>query len=403
MDIWKEALAAEDYVIRCRRHLHENPELSDKEDDTCAFILKELLDMGIEAEDVPQGGVMGFIHGGKPGKTVLLRADVDALPVQEDPMNEKQPKVCVSKNPGVAHACGHDAHTAMLLGASKILQEHKDEIAGEIVLYFERGEEGGHGDYYMMKYLQDNDIHIDSCWAQHVRPQIPAGQMAIMSGGIYAGNTGYGVSIVGKNALACGVAIINTLNTARMREMSPYEKVTLSTNKLQYGEDGICRIRGTCRYYDIDKAGRPMRDAIHNIIAQTVEAYGCSTVKPVGRGSMTRGVINNADCCDIAREALGRVIGKENVVEMEPTMGAESFSILSAYYPSVMALIGVRNGEKGMTAAIHNPKFEPDEAALKTGVAATLAYALAFLAYDKEIPFDPFVGTIDEYLESNRR
>lgn len=403
MDIWNEALAVEDYVIRCRRWLHENPELSNKEDETCVFIIKELSGMGVECVNVPQGGVMGFIHGGKPGKSVLLRADIDALPVQEDPCNEKHPKVCVSKNPGVSHACGHDTHTAMLLGAVKILQAHREEFAGEIVLYFERGEESGHGDYYMNKYLQDNHIHVDSAWAQHVRPQVPAGQMAIMSGGIYAGSTGYGTSIAGENALACGIAIVNSLNTARMREMSPYERVTLSTNKLQYGEDGICRIGGTCRYYDIDKAGRPMRETIRNIIAQTVEAYGCTTVKPVGRGGMSRSVINNPVCCDIAREALGNIIGKENVVETEPTMGAESFSILTAYYPSVMAMIGVGNPEKGMTATIHSPKFEPDEAAFKTGVASTVAYALAFLAYDKEIPFDPFVGTIDEYLESNRR
>lgn len=403
MDIWQEALAVEDFTIACRRYIHENPELSDKEDNTVAYIMEKLNAMGVECVDVPGGGVMGFIHGGKPGKSVLLRADIDALPVQEDPMNEKQPKVCVSKNPGVAHACGHDAHTAMLLGASKILQAHREEICGEIVLYFERGEEAGHGDYYMNKYLQDNHIHVDSAWAQHVRPQVPAGQIAIMSGGIYAGNTGYGTAIVGENALACGVAIINTLNTARMREMTPYERVTLSTNKLQYGQDGVCRIAGTCRYYDIDKAGRPMRATIRNIISQTVKAYGCTTEKPVGNGGMTRGVINNPTCCHIARDALGKVIGKENVVETEPTMGAESFSILSAYYPSVMAMLGVGNPEKGMTANIHSPKFEPEEAALKTGVAATVAYALGFLAYDKPIDFDPFVGNIDEYLESNRR
>lgn len=403
MNIWQEALKAEDYVIRCRRHLHENPELSDQEDATCAFILAQLQTMGIEAVDVPKGGVMGFIHGGKPGKTVLLRADIDALPVQEDPMNEKQPKVCVSKNPGVSHACGHDTHTAILLGASKILQEHREAFAGEIVLYFERGEEAGHGDYHMVKYLQDNHIHIDGCWAQHIKPFLPAGTMGLIPGGIYAGNTSYGAAIVGENALACGIAIVSSLNTARMREMTPYEKVTLSTNKLQLGEDGICRIGGTCRYYDIDKAGRPMRDVIRNIITETVDAYGCTTLKPVGKGSMTRGVINNPVCYEIAKQAIGAVIGGENIREHEPTMGAESFSILSAYYPSFYASTGGGNPEKGMTANNHSPKFEVDDSGLKTGVAAAVAYALAFLAYDKPIPFEPFVGSIDEYLESNRR
>ena len=403
MDIWQETLKAEDYVIRCRRHIHENPELSDREENTVAFILQELTAMGIRCENVPGGGVMGFISGAQPGKTVLLRADIDALPMQEDAKNEIQSKVCVSKVPGVAHTCGHDAHTAMLLGAARLLQDHREEIAGNIVLYFERGEEGGHGDYYMVKYLQDNRIPVDSCWAQHVRPALATGTIAVLSGAVYAGNTSYHAAIRGENALSCGIAIINSLNTARMREISPFERVTLSTNKLQYEPEGICRIGGTCRYYDLDKAGRPMRDTIHRCITETVAAYGCTTEKPVEKGGMSRGVYNHPVCCGIAQKALGAVIGKENIVDYEPTMGAESFSILSAYYPSIIAFTGTGNPDKGMTAAIHNPKFEPDEAAFKTGVAATVAYALGFLTYEKPIDFAPFAGTIDEYLEANRR
>ena len=402
MDIWQESLDVEDYVVRCYRHLHENPELSDREEETCAFILKELHSFGVEAVNVPKGGIMGFIHGEKPGKTVLLRADIDALPVQEDPMNEKQPKVCVSKNPGVSHVCGHDTHTAMLLGAAKILQANTAQIAGEIVLYFERGEEAGNGDYYMVKYIQDNNIHIDGCWGQHIKSFLPVGVMGMIPGGVYAGTAGLGVTIRGENALACGVAVVNSLNTARMRDMNPYERVTLSVNKLQY-KDGICKISGTCRYYDFDKAGIPMRKAIERIITETVKAYGCTTEKPVKSNAGNRGVINHQVCYEIAKKAVGDVIGHENICEHEPTMGAESFSILSAYYPSFYASTGGGNPEKGMTAQGHNPKFETDDAALKTGVAATIAYALAFLAYDKPIPFEPFVGNIDEYLASGRR
>lgn len=402
MDIWKESLAVEDYVIRCRRYLHENPELSDQEDNTVAFILQELTAMGIACEDVPGGGVMAFIEGEKPGKTVLLRADIDALPVQEDPNNLKQPKVCVSKVPGVAHMCGHDAHTAMLLGAAKILQCHREEISGRIVLYFERGEESGHGDYYMNKYLQDNHIHVDSAWAQHVRASLPVGKIAIMPGGLYAGNSGYGVTIHGDNALACGVAIINALNTARMRQVSPYERLTLSTNRFQY-RDGVCKLGGTFRYYKLDEIARPFREQVQKIITETVAAYGCTTEKPVGKGNLTRGVINNPQCTDLAKTALAQVIGAENVVTCEPTMGAESFSILSAYYPSVMVFTGVGNPEKGMNANGHSPQFEPDEAGFKAGVAAGVSYALAFLQTDMDIDFVPFVGNIDEYLAEGRR
>jgi len=402
MNIWQEALAVQDYVVRCRRHIHENPELSDKEDNTVVFILAELNAMGIPCEDVPGGGVMAFIDGDVPGKTVLLRADIDALPMQEDPNNMTQPKVCVSKVPGVAHICGHDAHTAMLLGAAKILSSHREEIPGKIVLYFERGEEAGNGDYYMNKYLQDHHIHVDSAWAQHVRPSLPTGKVAIIDGGVYAGNTSYQVNILGENALRCGVALVNSLNTARMRYMTPFERVTLSTNLFQY-DGNTCRVGGTCRYYDINTVGRPMRDAIYRIITETVAAYGCTTEKPVRKAAMTRGVINNPQCCDLLRTALADVIGKDNVTTSNPSMGAESFSILSAYYPSVMVSLGVGNPEKGMSANGHNPHFDPDEEAFQTGVATAVTYALAFLNHTGTVDFDPFVGDIDAYLASNRR
>ena len=114
MDIFKASCGAEDYVIRCRRHIHEHPERSDQEEMTIAFISGELTRRGIDHDVVPKGGVMGYIDGAKPGKTILLRADIDALPMQESPNNTKFPKACVSKIDGVAHTCGHDAHTAML-------------------------------------------------------------------------------------------------------------------------------------------------------------------------------------------------------------------------------------------------------------------------------------------------
>ena len=405
MDIWQEALAAQDYVIRCRRWFHENAELSDLEDDTVAYILQELKTMGVACDDVPKGGVMAYIESGKPGKTVLLRADIDALPIQEDPWNMKQPKVCVSKRDGAAHMCGHDCHPAMLLGAAKILQEHRGEFAGRVVLYFERGEEHGHGDYHMMKFIQDHNIHIDGCWAQHNRPQTPVGQIGISAGGIYAGATAWGATIRGEKALACCVAIINGLNAARMRAVTPFEAVTLTSTKLRYGledmEPDICQISGTCRFYDADKAGRPMKEAIRRVIERTCAAYGCQIVK-IFRSGPTRGVINDPVCTQLAIEAVSSVIGQNAVVSNEPSMGGESFSVLSAYYPSVMATVGVGNEEKGMCAAGHNPKYEPDEDGLKYGVAATVAYATAFLAYDQTIPFAPFEGDIDAYMASIR-
>ena len=402
MNIWQEALDIEDYVIACQRHLHENPELSDKEEETVAYILQQLRSYGIECEDVPQGGVMGYIGKENPGKTVLLRADIDALPMQEDTMNLKQPKVCVSKRPGAAHTCGHDTHTAILLGAAAILKKHENSLPGKVVLYFERGEEQGHGDYYMMKHIQDNNIHVDGAWGLHIGTGTPAGTVGIRSGGIYAGQTWFAASILGERALACGTAVVNSLNTLRMRRVNPFEQFTLAVNKFQF-RDGVCRIAGTCRFYDADKIGRPMREAILQVINETIAAYGCTTEKPVTRNAVSRGVINSPVCCDIAKQAIGAAIGQDKVLEGDRTMGAESFAVLSTYYPSVFIRLNAGNPEKGMTAGGHSPQYETDSAAYKTGVAATVAYAFGFLENEKPIPFEPFVGDMDEYLASGRR
>ena len=141
MEIFNEAKKNFDFAARNRRYLHEHPEMTGQEFETVKYICSELEKLGIEHVEVPDGGVVGLIHGGKPGKTILLRADVDALPILENPKNLGHDKVCISKTPGVCHACGHDAHTAMLLTEGKILHEHRDELNGTVVLCFERGEE----------------------------------------------------------------------------------------------------------------------------------------------------------------------------------------------------------------------------------------------------------------------
>ena len=143
MDILNEAKKNFDYMVRIRRHMHEYPENSGVEYETVKYIASELDALGIEYVVVPEGGIIGQIHGGKPGKTVLLRADMDALPIKESKTNLTKEKVCISKNDGVSHACGHDAHTAMLLAEAKILNENKEDLNGNIVLLFERGEEAG--------------------------------------------------------------------------------------------------------------------------------------------------------------------------------------------------------------------------------------------------------------------
>lgn len=405
MDIMKETLAASDYVIRCQQYLHENPELSDQEENTVAFILQELFQKGIEACNVPKGGVLGFIKGGKPGKTVLLRADIDALPLQEDPKNDKQPKACVSKNDGVAHACGHDAHTAMLLGAAGILQEHREELEGDVVLFFERGEEHGMGDYYMMQYIQTHNIHVDGAWGLHMRPGLPTGVIGLRAGGINAGSCGWGVRLKKMEGnpysmADCAIGIINNLQGARMRAISPFENISVAVCKFQLDEE-LCALSGCCRFNERERVGRPMNGVLRSILENTCKAYGYRPEK-INVAGPTRNIVNHPVCYDIAKEAVIAAIGQDHVAEGELGLGGESFSTLTTYYPGIMGHVGNYNAEKGMTANIHNSHFEVDPDALKYGVAATVAFAQGFLAYKEEIPFTPFTGTIDEYYATNK-
>ena len=403
MDIWQEALGIEAYLLCTQEYLHENPELSDKEEDTVAFILAELEKMQIEAVNVPCGGVLGFISGPKPGKTVLLRADIDALPMEEAPDTNHGPKRAVSKRPGAAHTCGHDAHTTMLLGSAKILKEHQNLLEGNVVLYFERGEEHGKGDLFLMGYIQQNNIHIDGAWGLHMRPGLPSGTIGLREGGINAGSCGWGLRLAKMEGnpyslTDCAVGVIHNLNNMRMRNISPYESLTITPCKLQVDEDS-CVIAGCCRFNEREKVGRPMNQVLKTALAETCAAYGYTPTRLTVSGP-TRNIVNDPTAYAIAKKAVTAALGEECVVRSDLGLGGESFSTLTSYYPSVMAHVGNKNPEYG-TAALHNPHFEVDAGVMKYGVAATVAYAFGFLEHKEPIEFTPYTGDIQEFYATN--
>ena len=403
MDILKEALAIEQQVIAWQEHFHVNAELSQKEEHTVEVILDHLNKLGIQCVNVPDGGVLGFITGGKPGKTVLLRADIDALDMQEAATNDKFPKKVLSKNPGVAHTCGHDAHTAMLMGAAQILKAHEKELEGNIVLYFERGEEHGEGDLHLIGYIQENNIHIDGAWGLHMRPNLPAGTIGTRVGGINAASCSWHIKLQSQDntpfSMAdCAMGVLGSINTARMREVSPYESLTITPCKVQL--DGkTCIVAGSCRFNEREKVGVPIHDVLETYLTSICAAYGYTPVKMKVVGP-TRTMVNHPVAYQIATQAVGAAIGEERVVPGELSLGGESFSTLTSYYPSIMAHVGNCNPEKGTTAQLHSPFFEVDPDVLKYGVAATVAYALGFLAHKEPIEFTPFVGTIKEFYGS---
>ncbi len=397
MNIKELAIETEDYIIKHRRHIHENPELSGREENTVAYIINELESLGIKAINVPQGGVIGVIEGKGPGKTVLLRADVDALPINESPVNLKGPKNCISKCPGVSHMCGHDSHTAMLLGIAKILSKNTDQFNGRVIAAFERGEEAGHGEVInLINYMKQNDLKYDFCWGMHVIDTVPAGQVQIASGPVNAGYYLFEYAIRGKgghgsrpdlfnNPIDCFVAIYNSYNTLRWRHVDPFDPLTssmgiltASSNKTNIIPDEV-RFGGSLRFYSEEKGAIPFIEAFNSIIENTAKMYNCE-VRPIELIGPNPSVINDKAAAQSAKKVLAGILGEDAVHEATPSMGSESYAYFMKEAPGLFITVGIHTPEKGTGGGMHNALFDMDESGLKYGVMAALAVALDVLS-----------------------
>ncbi len=393
----------EGYMVDLRRHFHENPELSGQEFKTVERISEELTNMGIEHIVVEDGGVLGFIRGEKPGKMVLLRADCDALPVLEKE-NLNNTRSCWSKVPGVMHACGHDAHTAALLGAAKILLEKKDEIEGTVLLCFERGEEGAGNSINLFVYMDKHGIKPDTTFGMHIDTTVPTGQIAINDKDMLAGAMGFDITIEGRgghgsrpdqsiNPINCFTAINQRLQELRLLKVTPFETCTYSIGKLEAGVRGNVipqkvNFAGTMRCFDTDGVGAIFAEEFKNAVDGICAAYGC--VPTYNRYSKPGfATVNDPEYAQYARKVIATEFGAENVVLHEPLMGSESYSQYLKQWPGVFGLIGVGNPEKGVGAANHNEKFDLDEDALVWAATAHVTYALNFLKDKPELNHGP--------------
>ncbi len=417
MDYLQEAKALYEYAVSVRRHLHEDPEPSSMELRTSAFILGELDRMGIEAVNVPDGGVLGFIRGAQAGPTVMLRADCDALKLQEAPTNAKGPKLSVSKRDGVAHCCGHDVHSAMLLTAAEMLRNTRESLKGTVILMFERGEEGGGNAYYIHKYLQERQLRIDCCFSQHNDPLLPVGKIAVSSGPRFAGSFVFNVRIKGRgghgsrpdrcnNPIDCFLAIASEYKELRMRLVPPDVPFTSSINSVNAGSahnvtPEELTFSGTARTYDFE-SGLRFREQFEKIIRLNCELFGCTPEFILWKGP-TLPVINQQDAARFARNAAELAVGKENTEDTVPDMCGESFGITTAYYPCAMASVGSGNEAEGRSLPLHNPHYEPDELSLLYGSTYYAACARVFCDAAPSIGFKPFAGDVDALFALTNR
>lgn len=408
-DLKQACLEAAPYGVAVRRRLHREPELSALEFKTVRYLKSCLEELGIPCVEIPDGGVLGTLEGRGPGKSVLLRADCDALPMDESPNNAKGPKACVSQIPGAAHMCGHDLNSAMLMTAARVLAARRTEFSGRILFLFERGEEGANNIYHVMRYFETNRTAIDCVLALHGDADLPVGSWSVMPGGMVAGSLGFGVELTGagghgsrpdlcNNPVDCFAAICHYLQNVRMRHIDPLTPFTSTVSVVHAGTRGnvipdSLHFEGTARYFDREQGlifDRKLREGVEQLAA----LYGCAWSFPFHLGPSFP-VYNHPEVAALCRAAAERSWDGALWLETPRSLGCESFSTLTAYYPGAMAYVGVRNEEKGMTAGVHTAQFDPDEDCLPLGAALYAGFALEFLAAAPRLEYSPYTQGID--------
>jgi hippurate hydrolase len=364
--------------IEVRHHLHANPELSYQEFETSKFIQKKLNELGIPFEIKATTGVVGLIKGRNPGKkTIALRADMDALPIKEE--NNIDYK---SKRDGIMHACGHDVHTTCLLGASKILNDLKDEWEGTIKLIFQPGEEKNPGGAsIMIKEGVLEDPKPQAIFGLHVNPQLETGKLSFRSGKVMASADELYFTIKGKGGHAASPQttidpiliashLVISLQQVISRNRNPFDPSVLSITSINGGTttnvipDEVY-LEGTFRTFD-----ETWRTAAHEKMKTLAEniakGMGGSCDFRIERGYPV--LKNDATLTARMKSCAENYMGKENVTDLDMWMAAEDFAYFSQEAPACFYRLGVRNEKKGIISPVHTSTFNIDEDALVTGM-----------------------------------
>lgn len=385
MDIKNLAAEVKDYVIELRREFHMYPEKSGEEIRTSRRVKEELDKMGILNINAGGTGIIATIKGGKPGKTVALRADMDALEV-----SEKTDKPYKSKNEGLMHACGHDGHTAMLLGVAKILSEIKSELPGTVKLIFQPAEEVAQG---ALRMIDDGAMDgVDNIFGMHLWSGLPTGKVSVEAGPRMAAVDVFDITVQGKgghgsaphegvDAVVVASNIVMALQTIVSREFTPLEPLVVTVGKLVAGTRfnvlaSEAKLEGTNRYFN-PKIKDVLPQAIERIAKQVAVGYRAEAY--VNYQFATSPVINDPESSSLAAKAAEKIVGKDGLVKYEKVMGGEDFAEYLKLAPGVFALVGIGNEKKGTTYPHHNPNFDLDEDVLEIGVALYLQYALDYL------------------------
>ncbi len=379
-------------VIADRRHLHQHPELAFQEFETAAFVADRLRSLGLE--DIKTGvgktGVTGLIKGtgsSGSGKVLMLRADMDALPILEE--NEVE---YVSQNPGVMHACGHDSHVSMLLGTTRVLMDRRGDFAGTVKVLFQPAEEGGGGASAMRAAGALENPTVDAAMGIHIWQDVPSGDVWVREGTAMVGVTGFTITINGKGGhgahpdisvdpIVIGATIVNGLLTLVSREKSPVTPEVVSIGYFRSGNAAnvipdTAELRGTIR--SVTKAqGDEVRTRLQDLAEGIASAMGASAT--VEFGGSAPPLVNDPEIAAIVRDAAIEGFGEDRVSAGNLMSVSEDFGEFLDPVPGCYFFIGSRNERKGFVYGHHHPKFDIDEEAMATGIEAMSRAAVKYL------------------------
>jgi len=388
-DFYAEAQKLFAYTQAMRRDFHKHPELGHQEVRTAGIVAKELQALGLEVTTgVGKTGVVAMIEGARPGPTLLLRADMDALPILEQTGVEY-----ASQTPGVMHACGHDAHTAVLLTVAKLLNCIRGELPGSVKLVFQPAEEGMGGAEGMLDDGVLENPKVDVTLGLHVWNEQPVGWLGLAAGPTMAGTEIFKVRITGKGGhgaipnlavdpILAGAQVVSALQSIVSRNTPPLKGAVVSVTTFHGGEafnviPPQVELTGTIRTFDLAVREMVLR-RFDEIVNGVAGGLGC--IAEIEHTRMTPALINDAHTTQVAQEVARRILPDCYIDSTGPfTMGGEDFAFIMEKVPGLFMFVGSANPAKGLDYGHHHPKFDIDEASLPRAAALMAATAVELL------------------------
>ena len=388
-EIATQSKGIQQWIVEKRRTIHRHPELMYEEFETSKLVQNTLKDLKIPyKKDIAITGVVGTIGNGD-GPCIALRADMDALPIHEETDIDFKSEI-----DGKMHACGHDCHTAMLLGAARVLKENEDKINGTIKLIFQPAEEGGAGGKMMREQGVLLEPKVQQIFALHVAGTIPVGTLASKEGTLLAATSSIKIIVKGKGGHAAaphhtndpvvtGSKIVVELQTLVSRELSPLEPGVISITMANAGSafnviPSTMELQGTIRSLTVDGVSK-LQKRVKEVAQSIAEANRCEAEVSFP-GNDYPPTINDAECWELGKSAATEILGEENLIEMpDPIMGGEDFAYYTEEIPGCFSFLGVGNPDIDAVYDVHHPMFKVDEEALSLGTAIHVNTALKAL------------------------